>query len=253
MARSVRDAAFLLSVIAGPDSRVPISINEPGVSFSRPLERDFTGVRIAWSRNLGRYPVQPIVNEVCDRARTVFDNLGCLVEDAEPDFSDADEVFQVLRAWQTAHVRADDYRRHRELMKDTLVWNIEQGLKLTGPAVAMAEAKRTALFHRVREFFERYDFLVLPVSQVAPFPIEEEWVREINGIPMQTYIDWMATCYAITLTGSPAISVPCGFTPDGLPIGLQIVGPHRADFAVLQIAHALEGKFGVRRINPLIS
>jgi amidase len=145
-----------------------------------------------------------------------------------------------LRAWQAAHVRAEDYRRHSDLMKDTVVWNIEQGLRLTGSEVAAAEAKRTALFHRVREFFDRYDFLVLPVSQVAPFPIEVEWVRDINGRRMETYIDWMATCYAITLTGSPAISVPCGFTPEGLPIGIQIVGRHRGDFDVLQLAHAYE-------------
>jgi amidase len=254
MARSVADVAFLMSVIAGPDPRVPISISEPGSLFLKTLDRDFKGTRIAWSRNLGRYPVDPSVNEVCDRSRGVFaETLGCRVDDAEPDFSDADEIFQVLRAWQMAHSRGEDYRQHRDLLKDTVVWNIEKGLTLSGQDVADAEAKRTALFHRVREFFERYDFLVLPVSQVPPFPVDVEWVKEINGVPMPTYIDWMATCYAITLTGSPAISVPCGFTPDGLPIGLQIVGRHRADFEVLQLAHAFQTASGVRThidLNP---
>ena len=125
-------------------------------------------------------------------------------------------------------------------MKDTVIWNIQRGLALSGRDISVAEAGRTALFHRLREFFERFDFLILPVSQVAPFPLEVEWVREINGVRMETYIDWMATCYAITLTASPAISVPCGFTRDGLPVGLQIMGPYRRDFEVLQIAHAFE-------------
>jgi amidase len=240
IARSVRDVALLLSVVAGPDPRSPIAIDEPGSIFRGRLRRDFKGVRIAWSRNLGTYPVEPVVNQVCDAARHVFADLGCRVEDGQPDFSDADEVFQALRAWSFAQDRGDDFARHRDLMKDTVVWNIEQGLKLTGVDVSAAEAKRAALFQRVRAFLERFEFLVLPVSQVAPFPADVEWVREINGVKMNTYIDWMATCYAITLTGLPAVSVPCGFTPDGLPIGLLIVGRPRRDLDVLKLAYAFE-------------
>src|SRR5262249_43768196 len=160
------------------------------------------------------------------------------LEDGEPDFRDADEVFQVLRAWSYAASRAEDLKRHRDLMKDTVIWNTEQGLKLSGSDVSHAEAKRTQLFHRVHEFMDRHEFLILPVSQVPPFPVKTEWIKEINGVKMETYIDWMATCYVITLTGLPAISVPCGFTPDGLPIGLQIVGRHHRDFDVLQLAYA---------------
>src|SRR5262249_54100357 len=147
-----------------------------------------------------------------DKARAVFTELGLQVDDDHPDFSDAEEIFQVLRAWMFAESKGEDFKRHRELMKDTVIWNIEQGFKLTGTDVSRAETKRTQLYHRVREFMNRYEFLILPVSQVAPFPIEVEWVREINGHIMESYIDWMATCYAITLTGLPAISVPCGFT-----------------------------------------
>jgi amidase len=253
MARTVQDVALLLSVIAGPDGRAPISINEPGSTFSRPLQRDFKGSRIAWSRNLGLYPVAPVVNEVCDRVRSVFVELGCQVDDCEPDFSDADEIFQTLRAWLFAQTKGDDFKLHRPLMKDTVIWNIEQGLKLSGPDIARAEAKRTLLYHRVREFMGRYDFLVLPVSQVAPFPVEVEWVREINGVKMESYIDWMATCYAITLTGLPAISVPCGFTSDGLPIGLQIVGRHQRDFEVLQLAFAFEQATQFAKSHPQIA
>jgi amidase len=240
IARSVRDVALLLSVLAGPDPRAPIAIDEPGSLFRGLLGRDFKGARIAWSRNLGRYPVQPVVNEVCDQARPVFSDLGCIVEDAEPDVRDADETFQTLRAWSFAHDRGEDYRGHRDLMKDTVIWNIELGMKLSGVDVALAEERRAALYHRVRQFLERYEFLVLPVSQVAPFPVDVEWVKDINGVKMTTYIDWMATCYVITLTGLPAISVPCGFTPAGLPIGLQIVGRHHRDLDVLKLAHAFE-------------
>src|SRR5499427_3544578 len=135
MARAVQDVALLLSVMAGPDDRSPISINEPGSTFSRPLQRDFKGARIAWSRNLGRYPVQPVVNEVCDRVRSVFVELGCQVGDGEPDFSEADEIFQTLRAWSFSQTRGDDFNLHRSLMKDTVIWNIEQGLKLSGADV----------------------------------------------------------------------------------------------------------------------
>ena len=250
MARTVADATFLLSVLAGPDPRAPISIDESGSVFSRPLQRDFRGTRIAWSRDLGRYPVQAVVNEVCDRARSVFAELGCHVEDGEPDFNDADEVFQVLRAWSFAQTRRDDLEDHRNLIKDTVVWNIEQGLKLSALDVERAEGKRTELAERVKEFMERYEFLVLPVSQVAPFPVEVDWVREINGTRMETYIDWMATCYAITVTGLPAISVPSGFTKDGLPIGLQIVGRHQREFDVLQLAFAFEQATQYAKTRP---
>jgi amidase len=248
--RSVQDVAWLLSVIAEPDAHAPIAIEEPGSVFRGPLQRDFRGVRVAWSRNLGRYPVEPIVNQVCDRSRHVFTDIGCLVEDGEPDFADADEVFQTLRAWSFAQDRGEDFKRHRDLMKDTVIWNTEQGLKLSGADVARAEVRRAALFQRVREFLERYEFLILPVSQVAPFPIDVEWVTEINGAKMATYIDWMATCYAISLLGLPAVSVPCGFTPDGLPIGLQIVGRPRRDLDVLKLAYAFEQHAGLPKKRP---
>jgi amidase len=253
MARTVADAALLLSAQAGPDARVPISLSEPGWTFLRPLARDFRGVRVAWSRNLGRYPVQPAVTEVCERARPVFAALGCQVEDGEPDFRDADEIFQTLRAWAMAQARGEDLKRHRALMKDTVIWNTEQGLKLTGLDVSRAEAKRTQLYNRVRAFLERYEYLVLPVTQVVPFPVETDWVREINGVKMETYIDWMASCYAITLTGLPAISVPCGFTKDGLPVGLQIVGRHQRDFEVLQLAYAFEQSTQYGRTRPAVA
>jgi amidase len=240
MARSVADVAFLLSVMAGPDPRDPHALDEPGASLLRPLERDFRGVRIAWSETLGRYPVEPSVTRVVNAARPVLEELGCVVEDGEPDFGGADEAFQTLRAWGYANSRGPTLERDRPLLKDTVIWNTEKGLALTVRDIEEAEKKRRALYLRVAAFLERYEYLILPVSQVPPFSVDLDWVREVNGVRMETYIDWMATCYAITTTGLPAISVPCGFTSDGLPIGLQIVGRHHQDFSVLQLAHAFE-------------
>ncbi|HKA16939.1 MAG TPA: amidase [Blastocatellia bacterium] len=253
MARSVSDVAFLLSAIAGPDQRAEISIDEPGSVFATHLDRDFRGTRIAWSRNLGRYPVEHIVNIVCDQARSIFEMLGCEVEENEPDLRDVDEIFQVLRAWSYAHTRGDDLRRNRNLIKDTVVWNIELGLKLNSSEVEKAHTNLRSLNARVAAFFDRYEFLILPVAQVAPFPIEVEWITEIEGHKMQTYIDWMATCYAITVTGLPSISVPCGFTPEGLPIGIQIVGRYRRDLDVLKMAFAFERATNwVERRPPIV-
>ncbi len=253
MARTVQDVALLLSAIAGPDPRSPISITEPGSRFAEPLERNLKGVRIAWSRDLGGLPVDPRVTAAIDAQRHVFESLGCTIEDAEPDFADADEVFKILRAWRFELSRSDLLQTNRDLLKDTVIWNIEQGVKLAGPQIGWAERKRTELYHRVRTFMERYEFLILPVSQVPPFDVKQRYVTEINDVAMDTYIDWMRSCYYITLTGHPAASVPCGFTPDGLPIGVQIVGRHQDDFGVLQLAHAFEQatNFGKRRPTAL--
>jgi amidase len=252
MARSVEDCALLLSAIAGPDAKSPISCQEPGSRFAAPLGRDFSGVKIAWSSDFGGLPTDRRVVAALESQRAVFEDLGCTVEEAIPDFSDAHDVFQVLRAWTFAmnfHGLPDSLL---ESMKDTLVWNIEKGRALTGADVGDAELKRTRLYHRVREFMQEYEFLLLPVSQVPPFDIDVPWVREIDGTAMETYIDWMKSCYFITLTGHPAISVPCQFTSEGLPIGLQIVGRHMDDFGVLQLAHAFEQATltGQRRPSP---
>ena len=241
LGRTVRDVALLLSAMAGPDARSPISIREPGSRFADALERDFKGVRAAWSPDLGGLPVDPRVTAVLESRRHVFEDLGCVLEEAAPDFEGADEAFKAWRAWHYAKTWGALLPTHREQLKDTVIWNVEAGLELTGPQLGQAEVKRTRLYHRVRAFFENYEYLICPVNQVPPFDVKTRWVREINGVPMETYIDWMRSCYYITVTGHPAISVPCGFTPDGLPVGVQIVGRHEHDFAVLQLAHAFEG------------
>ena len=250
MARTVQDVALLLSTLAGPDPRSPISVAESGSRFAHPLERDFKGVRIAWSHDLGGLPIDPSVTAAINAQRHVFESLGCTVEDAEPDFTDADQVFKILRAWRFALSRGDLLHSHRDLLKDTVIWNIEAGVKLSGPQIGWAERKRTELYHRMRMFMDTYEFLILPVSQVPPFPVQQRYVTDINGVPMDTYIDWMRSCYYITLTGHPAASVPCGFTPDGLPIGVQIVGRHQDDFGVLQLAYAFEQATNVGKRRP---
>lgn len=252
MARTVQDAALLLSVLAGPDPRAPLAIGEPGSLFSQDLERSFEGVRIAWSQTLGGLPVDPRVTAVLESQRAVFEQLGCIVEEATPDFSGADEIFRVWRAWYFELGLGELLDEHRAQMKDSVVWNIEQGQKLSGPQIGRAERKRTELYHHMREFMDRYAFLIAPVSQVPPFEVTQQYVTEINGIALDTYLDWMKSCYYISVTGLPAISVPSGFTPQGLPVGVQIVGRHQDDLGLLCLAHAFEQATQVWKRRPAI-
>ncbi len=250
LARTVSDTALMLAALSGPDARSPISLSEPGEIFARPLGREFKGVRVAWSRDLGGAPVAPLVTKVLEAQRHVFAELGCVVAEDEPDLSGATEAFHVLRAHQFAQRYAPLLAEHRDEIKATVVWNIEAGLRLTQEEIARAEMLRTEIYHRARQFFERHQFLLCPVAQVLPFPIEVEYPTEIGGVHLDNYIEWLKTCYAITVTGHPAISVPCGFSDAGLPVGIQIVGRFRDDFGVLQLAHAFEQATQVGRRRP---
>ncbi len=250
--RTVDDTAFLLSAMAGPDARAPTSIAEPGTLFGRPLGRSFRKARIAWSADFGGLPMDARVTKALQPQRKVLESLGCVVEDAQPDFAGATEAFETLRAVRFAQGYGALLRSHRDQLKASIIWNIEQGLALDGAQVARAEALRTELFHRMRRFLERYDFLVGPVNQLPPFAVDIEYPAEIAGAKMHNYLDWMKSCYYITITGHPAISVPAGFTGDTppLPVGLQIVGRYRDDFGVLQLAHAFEQATGSWKRRP---
>jgi amidase len=250
LARTVDDAAFLLSAMAGPDRRSPVSIAEPGSIFNRPLKRSFKKVRIAWTRNFGDLPVEPEVTAVLEKQRKVFQSLGCIVEEACPDFTGATEAFETLRAVSFAMRLAPMLGTHRAQLKDTVIWNIEQGLALDGAKVARAERLRTELYQRMRAFLEKYEFLLGPVNQLPPFPVDTEYPTRIAGVELHNYLDWMKSCYYITITSHPAISVPAGFTPGGLPVGLQIVGRYRDDLGVLQLAHAFEAETQVWMRRP---
>ena len=245
MARRVADVALMLSAMAGPDPRSPISIGEDGSRFATPLDRDFKGVRVAWWNDLGGVPVDRRVRDTVNAQRAVFESVGCIVEQAEPDFTDFDAVFKTVRALAFLTGVAPRVAGHRDQVKETILWEIERGERLTAAEIAWAETRRTELYHRMRQLLERYEFFVLPTVQVPAFDINQPYPTEIDGVAMETYIDWMKSCYYISIVGNPAISVPCGFTPDGLPVGLQIVGRHRDDWGLLQMAHAFEGAAAV--------
>jgi len=255
VARTVSDCAFLFAAMAGPDPRAPTTITEPGKAFLAPLSRDFRKVRVAWSRDMGGLPMDPRVLAVLERQREVFTALGCIVEDAEPDFSGAKESFEALRALGFLQNHGAHYREHKDMLKDTVIWNIEQGLELTPEKIARAWTLRSELFQRMRRFLERYEFLLCPVNQLPPFDVAVEWPRAIAGVAMDNYLDWMKSCYYITITSHPAISVPAGFTADDppLPVGLQIVGRYRDDIGVLRLAHAFEEAVPSWKRRPAIA
>lgn len=250
MARTVEDVALFLRALAGPDARDPISLGDDGDGFAGSLRRDFTGTRIAWSADLGGLPVEPAVTAVLESRRGVFTDMGCDVDETSPDLSGADEVFQTLRGVSMASSLGPLLDQHPTSFKETVVWNVGLGRALTGTQVAAAVLKRSQIFDRMHDFMNKYEFLIAPVSQVAPFPIEQEYPTEINGVKMNTYLDWMRSCSAITVTGHPAISVPCGFTPDGLPVGVQIIGRYRDERGLLQFAHAFEQRTQVAEARP---
>ena len=238
MGRTPEDVALFLSAMAGPDPRIPMSIQDPGSIFARPLGRDFKGVKVGWCSKLFDLPFDRRVVDVFQQQRKRLENLGCIVEDAEPDLTDADPVFKVFRALGFYQSHHEKVAKHRDKIKATVQEEVDRGAKLTGPEIMAAEGKRSALHARVGEFLERYEYFVLPTTQVPAFDVDTPYITEIEGRKLASYIDWMRSCYYITLTSLPAISVPAGFTPEGLPVGLQIVGRVQQDFAVLQLAHA---------------
>jgi amidase len=238
--------------MAGPDPRSPTSHAEPGKIFARSLARDFRKVRVAWSRDLGGLPVDARVTRALESRRGALESLGCIVEEAEPDLREADEAFQVQRAVGFVEAYGELLKTQRALIKDTLAWNIEEGLKMDATRIAKANVMRTRVFHAMRSFLQRYEFLLLPTVQVPPFAVDQPYVSEINGVKLANYMEWMKSTYFITATSHPAISVPAGFTAEGLPVGLQIVGRYRDDFGVLQLAHAFERATGAWKRRPAV-
>ena len=249
MARTVSDVALFMSAIAGDDPRSPLSIPEDGARFAAPLGRSFKGARVAWWRGLGGIPFEPEVRSVVDANRTVFEELGCIVEDAEPDFSGVDDAFPTLRYVANHAQYATLVRVRPEWVKDTIKFEIAQAERLTAGDIGRALARQTRMYQQSREFFDRYEYFVLPVTQVAPFDVTVPYPTHIGGEPMETYIDWMRSCWYVTFMANPAISVPGGFTATGLPVGIQIVGRHRDEWSVLQLAYAFEQatKYATRR------
>lgn len=250
MGRTVADTALLLSVLAGPEPRSPIALDEPGARFAEPMDPDIAGLRVAWSPDLGGLvPVEAEVADVLAAAPGVLAELGAHVEPDCVDLPGADEVFRTMRAWLFELSFGEHLDRRPELLKPSLRENIALGRRLTGPEVGRATVLHGELHERVVEFFTRYDVLVLPVSQVAPFPVEWEYPTEVAGRPMVDYLEWMRSAYLISVTCCPALSVPAGFTEDGRPVGLQVVTAPRADALALRVGLAFEQAtgYGLRR------
>ncbi len=257
MGRTVADVALLLAAISGPDRRVPLALDLPAPALDDPAEvagllaADMRGVRVAWSADLG-LPVAREVRDVLAPARQVLTDLGCEVIDAGPDLAGADQAFRIMRAFRFATFLGPLLRDHPDRVGPNVSWNIERGLELTAADIGRATMLRAAVAERVSEFFADIDVLACPATQVAPFDVELDWVHEIDGQPQHTYLDWMRSAYLISVTGLPAISVPAGFTLAGLPVGLQLVGRRRADWQLLQVAHAFESATGYGRRAPVL-
>lgn len=260
MARTVGDVALLMSVASGPARGAPQSIAEPGAvfarrEFSRPLEHapgaGLRGVRVGFSVDLnGLFPVDPAVRHVVADAADVLAEAGARVDDVIPDLTDADEVFRVTRALDFADDYREVVRAHRERVRDAVVWNTELGLQLTAEDILWANAARARLWAKTEVYFAHHDVLVLTSSQVEPFDARLEYPDQIDGTPMSDYLEWMRAATIISATGCPAISVPAGFTPEGLPVGVQIVAAPGKDVELLLVAQAFEELTGHHQRRP---
>jgi amidase len=245
MGRTVDDVALVLAAIAGDNPRNPIALPGDGRSFADVRPADVRGLRIAWSPDMGGLiDIDADVLAVLDGQRAVLEGLGCVVEPAMVDLDGADSAFRTLRAWMLTYNLGAVYRDHRDQLKPSLVWNIEEGQYLSGRDIAAALSMQTLLYQRAQEFFTWFDALVVPTTQTAPWDIDLEYPMVIGNQAGTSYLDCLHAGYAITMTGCPALSMPAGFTPEGLPIGLQLVGPHRAEHRLLSIAKTLEAATG---------
>ncbi len=252
MARSVADVALFLSVLATPDTRNPTALTEDPARFARRLDRNFKGARVAWYKGLGGIPFEAEIRRVIAENVRVFESLGCVVEEAEPDFTGVDEAFPTLRHGSYHTSFSAMAKQRPEWIKDTIHWEIAEAERQTAVQVAHASARQDRLYAQVQAFFARYDYFVLPVTQVEPFDVSIAYPTSVAGVPMQTYIDWMRSCWYVTMMTNPAISVPAGFTRSQLPVGIQIVGRHRDDWSVLQLAHAFERATGHGLRRPAV-
>jgi amidase len=260
MARSVSDLALLLSVQAGYDSRAPLSLDGDGRRFLAPLGAEVKGKRICWLGDLGGFaPYEPGVLDVCRAALKTFESLGCVVEQAVPDhpMEPVWQAFMRLRQWQSGGGLRGYYAdpAKRALMKPEAIWEVEQGLNLSAYDITAAAIIRTAWSNAVRRLFERYDFLMMPTAQVFPFDIGETWPYQIAGRTMRTYHEWMTAICLITMSGCPALAVPAGFNPQGLPMGLQIIAPNHHEMDCLKLGFAYEqaSHWTARRLPGLLA
>jgi amidase len=254
MARSVSDVAYLLDVMVGADHRDPASLDSSQDRFTGSLHRHFRGTRIAWCPDLGRLPLDRRVRDVIASQRHVFESLGCITEEIAPDLSAAEEVFLTLRAFRSWIMMGPLLEKHRAKMKPEAVEEIEAGGKLSSAQIASALLRQGEIMESMRTFYDNYEFIVCAATQAPPFDAACHWPAEVGGQTMEHYVAWMRSLYWISATSHPAAVVPAGFTVDGLPVGIQIVGGYRDDWGTLQLAHAFEQatQFAQRRPAGLI-
>jgi amidase len=250
MARDVADVALMLDAYTGQRAADPLTF-DPVEDFQRAAQQATAPKRVAWSADLGVCQVDRELAEICAAATRRFADLGATVEEAHPDCAGAREVFQTFRAHHMASGRGALLQQHRDKMKPEVIWNIEAGLKLSSEDLRRAFQMQGALFQRFAAFFERYDILALPTAQAHAFPVEQRYVDTINGVKLETYVDWLLITSVITMTGCPVLSLPCGFTKAGMPVGLQLVGKPRGEAALLGAAAALERVLGISDRVPI--
>jgi amidase len=251
MARNIEDLALLLDAMSGEHAIDPLSLPAPATSFLSAARSGRKPKRIAYSPDLGITPVDPEVRAITRKAAERFAEAGVIVEEAHPDWREAHECFHVLRAFDFAISKANLLRTKRDLLKPEVIWNIEEGLKLTVEKLERAEAQRVAMTARAVEFFKTYDLLLTPTTIVPPFPVENRYVAECAGKRFDDYVEWLGIVYAITLACCPSLSLPCGFTASGLPVGVQVVAAPRGDAQVLAGAKVLEDILGLRGTTPI--
>ncbi len=244
MARNVEDVALFLDAMSEEDSRDPFSLPKPKIGFLTTAQMRKRPLKVAFSPDLGITPVDPEIASICEQAAMKFKAMGAQVDFVSPDFTGVHSSYQTLRAHSFAMALGGLYKDNPSSFKAEIVENIERGLNLTAAEIAQAELTRGVLRARMGVFFEDYDLLLCPTSIVPPFPVEQRYVDSCNGVEFSTYIDWLAIVYAITLVSLPALSLPCGYTESGMPVGLQMICRHRGDADLLSYALSLQDQFG---------
>jgi amidase len=251
MGRTVGDVALMLDAEVGRHLRDPISLETPATSFQAAADAPRAPTRIGFTRDLGIGPVDAEVADICAAAIARFADAGTIVEETAPDCRDIIDIFQALRAALFVGVRAPLLEQHRDQLKPEMVWNIEKGMQQSTGDVGRAWVAQGALYQRLMAWFEDYDLLALPTAIVPPFDVDRRYLDRLGDHVFDNYIDWVYVAYTATLTSSPAISVPCGFTASGLPIGLQLVGKPRGEVELLSFAAKLEEILALGTLTPL--
>lgn len=240
MARNVPDLALMLDAMAHGHPADPISFPAPARPFVEAVRNPETPARIGFTSNLGLSLVDPEVEKLCRAGTDAFTAMGSKVDDTCPDFTGGIDAFQTLRAILIASLRGELLDTHRDQIAPEIIWNIEKGQNVTADQILSAERSRAKIFNNMVRFFETHDILACPTVAVPPYPVEERFPTKIGDQELTSYIDWMYLTFVITLTGCPAISVPCGFTSEGLPVGLQLIGRPKGDFDLISAAALLE-------------